>query len=100
MSGSERSEVLTCYEGQKNVVFDKHASWKRTATTMFVLRETCCVLRREIIHISKIDVFLESVTIASACNKVLRKRFLKPNTMVLFRRAGTLATTITVTKLS
>ena len=41
------------------------------------------MLRREFIHIGNIDVFLESVIIASACNKVKLKRLLKPNTIGL-----------------
>jgi len=43
-----------------------------------VLRQACVVFRREFIKIGHIDVFVESITIASACNKVLRKRFLNP----------------------
>ena len=35
-------------------------------------------------QIGHIDVFLESITIVSACNKVLRKRFLKPDTIGLY----------------
>ena len=35
--------------------------------------------RSEFMQIGNIDVFLEAVTIVSACNKVLRKRFLKPD---------------------
>ena len=38
-----------------------------------MLREACQILRREYLQIGNIDVFLESITIASACNKVLRK---------------------------
>jgi len=34
-------------------------------------------------QIGHIDVFAESITIASACNKFLRKRFLKPDTIGL-----------------
>jgi len=34
-------------------------------------------------HVGNIEVFLESVTIASTCNKVLRKRFLQPDTIGL-----------------
>jgi len=34
-------------------------------------------------QIGNIDVFLESITIASACNKLLRKRFLQPDTIGL-----------------
>ena len=46
------------------------------------------MLRREFIQIGNIDVFLESVNIASACNKVMRKRFLKPNTIGLILSGG------------
>jgi len=39
-------------------------------------------------QIGNIDVFLEAITIASACNKVLRKRFLKPDTIGLIPTGG------------
>jgi len=39
-------------------------------------------------HIGNIEVFLEAVTFASACNKVLRKRFLKPDTVGLIPTRG------------
>ena len=45
------------------------------------MRQACQIFRREIIEIGNIEVFLESFTIASACNKVLRKRFPKPETI-------------------
>ena len=45
---------------------------------LIVLREECHVLRREFIQIRHINVFLEAVSVASPCNKLLRKRFLKP----------------------
>jgi len=38
------------------------------------------VFRRELMQIGHIDVFVESIIIASACIKVLSKRFLKPDT--------------------
>ena len=53
-----------------------------------VLRQACMVFRREFIEIGNVDVFTKSVTIASACNKVLRKRFLKPNTIGLIPTGG------------
>jgi hypothetical protein len=34
-------------------------------------------------EIGNIEVFLEALKIASACNKVLRKKFLKPETIGL-----------------
>ena len=53
-----------------------------------MLREAFRVLRREFIQIGNIDVFLESVTIASACNKMMLKRFVKPNTIGLIPSGG------------
>ena len=38
--------------------------------------------------IGNIEVFLEAITIAFACNKVLRKRFLKPDTIGLIPTGG------------
>ena len=55
---------------------------------MNVLRETYRVLRQEFIKIANTRVFLESITIASANNKVLRKWFLKPNTIGLISPGG------------
>jgi len=46
-----------------------------------------CV-KTEFIEIGNVDVFLESVTITSACNKVMRKRFLKPITIGLIPSGG------------
>ena len=46
------------------------------------------MLKQEFIRIGNIDVFLESVIRASACNKVMRKRFLKPNTIGLIPSGG------------
>jgi hypothetical protein len=39
-------------------------------------------------EIGNIAVFLEVMTIASACNKVLRKKFLKPETIGLIPSGG------------
>ena len=46
------------------------------------------MFRREFAQIGNIDVFQESITIASACNKVLRKRFLQPDTIGLIPKGG------------
>ena len=84
MSGTERNEFLAWYEGQKDVAFDnKCVQEAHCQDDVSALREACCVLKREFVQIGNNDVFLESVTIASACNKVLRKRFLIPNTIGL-----------------
>ena len=46
------------------------------------------MFRREFAQIGNINIFQESITIASACNKLLRKRFLKPDTIGLIPRGG------------
>lgn len=38
--------------------------------------------------IRNIDVFVQSISIGSACNKVLRKRLLKPDTIGLIPPGG------------
>ena len=46
------------------------------------------MLRREFLQIGNIDLFLESVTIATACNKVMRKRLVIPNMIGLIPPGG------------
>jgi len=41
------------------------------------------MFRRDFIDVGNVDVCLESCTVASACNKLFRKRFLKPETIGL-----------------
>jgi hypothetical protein len=48
-----------------------------------VLRQASQIFRRDFIESGNIEVFLEALTIASACNKVLRKKFQKPETVGL-----------------
>ena len=53
-----------------------------------MLQEACRLLMREFIKIGNINVFLESVTKASACNEVMRKRFLKPYSIGIIPSGG------------
>jgi len=53
-----------------------------------VLRQACQLFRRDFMDVGNVDIFLESCTIASACMKVLRKRFLKPDTVALIPKGG------------
>ena len=78
LSAKERAEFLAWYEGQRSVGFDNRNVLKAYCQyDVTVLRQACIVFRRAFIEIGNVDVFTESVTIASACNKVLRKRFYK-----------------------
>jgi len=86
MSSSERTEFPAWYEDQKFLVFDnKRVLEAYCQNDISVLRQNCQVFRRELIYIGNIETFLEAITISSACNRVLRKRFLKPDTFGLIQ---------------
>jgi len=53
-----------------------------------MLSQAYRIFRREFMQTGHIDVFVESITIASAGNKLLRKRFLNPDTIGLIPTGG------------
>jgi hypothetical protein len=89
MSEVERNEFVAWYASQKDTVFDnKRVLEEYCQADVTVLRQACRVFRREFIQVGNIDVIVESITIAPACNRVLRKRFLKHNTIDLIPAGG------------
>jgi hypothetical protein len=89
MGESERRDFLSWYEDKKDVVFDNRRVLEEYCQDdVTVLREACRIFRENFKNIGNIDVFLESMTIASACNKVLRKEFLRPETIGLIPAGG------------
>ena len=84
MNHSERSEFMTCCDSQKDTVFNNRRILEQySQDDVTVLRQACQIFRRNFIEIGNIEVFLESFTIASACNRALRKRLFKPETISL-----------------
>ena len=99
MNHSERSEFMTWYESQKDEVLDNKSILEQYCQDdVTVLRQACQIFRREFIEIGNIEVFLESFTIAAACNKVLRKWILKPDTIGLIPSGVTAAIITTARK--
>jgi len=88
MSEGERREFLAWYDKEKVVFDNRHVLEQYCQDDVTVLRQACRVFRREFLAIGNIEVFLEALTIASACNKVLRKKFLKPDTIGLIPSGG------------
>jgi hypothetical protein len=89
MAEEERREFMAWYDDQKvKVVDNRHVLEQYCQDDVTVLRQACRVFRREFLEIGNIEVFLEALTIASACNKVLRKKFLKPETKGLIPPGG------------
>jgi hypothetical protein len=89
MSGGEKMDFLAWYERQKSEPFDNRRvleSYCQDDVTD--LWQECRVFRREFLHIGIIEIFQESLTIASACNKLLRRKFLKPDTIGLIPMGG------------
>jgi hypothetical protein len=76
---SERTEFFAWYEEQKSVVFNNTQTLESYCQEdVSARRQACQVFRSEFTRVGNINVYQESVTISSACNKVLRKLFLKP----------------------
>jgi enamine deaminase RidA (YjgF/YER057c/UK114 family) len=76
MSESETSEFLEWYEMQKLQIFNhRRVLEEYCQAVVTVLRQACQVFRLEFMQIGQVEVFLDSVTNASTCNKVLRRLF-------------------------
>jgi len=89
MRESERKEFTAWYDTQKDRVFDNRRVFEQYCQDDgTVLRQAWRIFLPDFIEIGNVDVFLESCTLASACNKVLRKRFLKPETIGLISVGG------------
>jgi len=77
------------YDAQKHKVFDNRRVLEQYCQDyVTVLRQAFQLFLRDFMDVGNVDIFLESCTIASACNKVLRKRFLKPETIGLIPTGG------------
>jgi hypothetical protein len=76
MSHSGREEFLAWYEGQKCTTFNiKQVLESYCQDDVTVLRQACQIFRRNFLEIGNIEVFLETLTIASVCDKVFQKPF-------------------------
>ena len=89
MGKSERKEFVSWFDVQKDKVFgNRRVLEQYCQDNVTVLRQACQLFRWEFMDVGKVDIFPDSCTIASACNKVLRKRFLKPETVGLIPTGG------------
>jgi hypothetical protein len=89
MSETERNEFSAWYEGQRGNQFNNRRVLEEYChADVTVLRQASQIFRREFMRVGNIDAFLESFTLASACNRVFRKRFLRPDTIGLIPTGG------------
>jgi hypothetical protein len=90
--GTEREKISCLGMMSRKIVFDcRRVLEEYCQDDVTVLREACQIFRRDFMEIGNIEVFLEAVTIASACNKVLRKKFLEPETTGFLPAGGYIA---------
>jgi hypothetical protein len=89
MSHSEREDFLAWYESQKGKISnDRQVLESYCKYDFAVLRQVCQIFRRKFLELGKIEVFLEAISTASACKKVFRKQFRKPDRIGLIPTVG------------
>jgi len=86
--GGERSEFLQLYETQEPPIDNRRVFEQYCPGDVTVLRQASRVFRQDFMQIGNLDVFFESITISSACNRDPRKRFLQPDTIGLIPTGG------------
>ena len=81
MHESERKEFLAWYETvvKKEVFDNRRVLESYCQADLTVLREACRTFRKHFLQIGNVEVFLEGMTIASACNKLFLNKFLQPD---------------------
>ena len=89
MRASERREFMAWYEEKKYEVFkNRRVLEEYCQDEVTELRQACRIFRRDFNEDRKYRGFTRSVQIASLCNKVLRKKFLKSDTVGLISAGG------------
>jgi hypothetical protein len=74
---------MSWYDEQKEKVFDNRRVLKQYCQDDVSLATSKSDFKARFHEITNNEVFLETLTIASACNKVLRKKILKAETVGL-----------------
>ncbi|KAK6171965.1 hypothetical protein SNE40_018381 [Patella caerulea] len=88
MSVSERQTFYAWYQQHKHEPFDfQHELMTYCKSDVDVLRRGCAAFRDLFMMDTGLDPFVESLTLASACNKVFRTHYLEPDTMAIIPRA-------------
>ncbi|KAK6169713.1 hypothetical protein SNE40_020708 [Patella caerulea] len=88
MSVSEREKFHEWYQQHSHDVFDfRQEILAYCKSDVDVLRRCCGVFREIFLMDTGIDPFEKSLTLASACSRVLRTHYLKKDTLVVIPRA-------------
>jgi len=88
MREEDRREFLAWYESHYPICDSKRVLESYSQDDVTVLRQARKRFRLELMQIGKLQIFLKSIIIASAFNKILRKIFLHPVTIGLIPIGG------------
>lgn len=89
MKPDERESFLKWYEEHKNDIFDmKKDIVDYCISDVKILTETCIKFRKLMIDKCSVCPFTEATTIASACNLVFRRKYMKEETLGIMPKKG------------
>lgn len=89
MKAGDREKFLQWYEMQKDKVFDFQKEIEEYCESdTEVLRKCCLKFRQLLMEIAQFDPLVESITIASACNKLYRLHHLPADKIAVVPYGG------------
>jgi len=89
MIAENRKMFIEWYEQNKNAEFNmKRDLLDYCKNDVLILTEACIKFRKLLLEENNVCPFTEATTIASACNLVFRRNFLKPETIGLIPKKG------------
>ncbi|XP_018573827.1 uncharacterized protein LOC108912895 [Anoplophora glabripennis] len=89
MKEEDRKKFLSWYEDHKSDEFDMQRDIVQYCISdVEILTAACVKFRHQLIDTGNVCPFTEACTIASACNKIYRRNFLKPNTIGIIPKNG------------
>ncbi|XP_018570577.2 uncharacterized protein LOC108910461 [Anoplophora glabripennis] len=89
MKTEDREKFLQWYEEHKNDEFNMQKDIvEYCVSDVEILTRACLKFRQQLMETTNVCPFTEACTIASTCNKVFRRNFLKPNTIGIIPKSG------------
>ena len=89
MKIEDRDTFVSWYEEHKNDLFDMQRDLTDYCVSdVEILTSSCLKFRQQLISTANVCPFTEATTIASTCNKVFRRNFIKPDTIGIIPKNG------------
>lgn len=89
MKTPDREQFLEWYSSHVNDIFDMQKEIiEYCVSDVEILAAACLKFRSQMLETGNVDPFLEASTIASTCNKVFRRNFLKTDTVGIIPKGG------------